>query len=476
MRKQLASMKFHAGAGLFFALLLSNPAQAGGYFLPGGGVRAMSRGGAYVVGTDDANALYLNPANLATQKGTQLHLEAAGIFPHLEFTRAALPDATESFEPVNNAATVNPGATIGISSDFGLPDLVFALGFYTPYGSWSQYPDDGAQRYSAVRMEDMAYTVAAALAWQPTTGLRLGASMTLFTLRINESNAVSVFPGVFGEAEDRDLDGTIQMVAEDAWQLGAVGGLWLHPGAWLPALTGFELGFSVVPGCQIQADGKMRVRLPDHILYDDVTVDPAEPPITVSLDLPWILRGGIRYLDPKDRFDVEFNLIWEGWSSLDRVKFKTKENAYYQNIPAIGDFLLTTPDLERNFKDTLSLRLGGSLKILPWLRLRAGTLYESGAPPDAYYSVATPDSTKIGAALGLGLHFGAYQIDLGYLHLFLFSRDIASEDSLARQVNPSNPEGTTLVGGGKYQSSVDLLGLSFKVRLDRFWSDAPDLL
>jgi hypothetical protein len=64
---------------------------------------------------------------------------------------------------------------------------------------------------------------------------------------------------------------------------------------------------------------------------------------------------------------------------------------------------------------------------------------------------------------------GAWEIDLGYLHVFQLERDIPVEISAAEQVNPSNPEDATPVGGGRYESSYNLFGLSLLVRLDHLW-------
>jgi len=462
----LIKRSFFFAAGL---ILLSSTALASGYFLPGRGVRAMSRGGAFVVGTNDSSALWYNPAQLAGQKGTRLHLDAAVIIPKMRFTRYPTEGVDEIYYPVENQASPLPGATAGISSDFDLDDFVFALGFYTPYGTWSDYPEDGAQRYSNIHSENLAYSLQVSAAWEPFDGFRLGAGLSFFTLKISDTHAVSSFPGLFGMPEDHDLDGMIQLIAEDAMIPNGVVGIWMHPGAWIPFLEGFELGLSFVPGVAINAGGSMHVRLPSHIYYDNVYLDPEEPPISVSLNLPWIVRGGIRYRY-EDIFDVELNLVWEGWSCLDEIIIKTKLASYYREIPTIGDYLINTPILPRHYQDTFSVRFGGSSRPLDWLVLRAGFLWEAGAPPDEYFSVATPDSTKFGIAFGVGTVLWAFEIDFGYMHLFMNERDISNSVSLARQVNPNNPEGSTIVGGGKYSSGVDILGLSILIRVDEFWN------
>jgi long-chain fatty acid transport protein len=446
----------------------SSSVLASGYFLPGRGVRAMSRAGAFVVGADDSSALWYNPAQLAAQKGTRLHLDAAMISPRLNFQRYPTEAVGEIYSPVENDVALLPGATLGISSDFGLDDFVLALGFYTPYGNWNRYPEDGAQRYSNIRSENLAYYLQFSLAWQPIEGLRIGAGMSFFTLSINDTNAVSSFPGLFGMPEDRDLDGFLQILADDHFIPNGVFGIWFHPGAWLAALEGVELGFSFTPSMAIEAEGRMRIRLPNHIFYDDVTVDPTEPPVTVSFNFPWIVRSGIRYCH-KDLFDIELDFIWEGWSNHTQLEVVPQQATYYHNVPTMGDFLLNPTSLERHYQDTYSIRLGGHYRLSDWLVVRSGFLWETGAPPDEYFSVATPDSDKFGIALGIGTVWKNIEFDLAYMHLFISERNISNQNSLVTQINPNNPEGASIVGGGHYTSSVDMLGLSVLIRLDEYW-------
>jgi long-chain fatty acid transport protein len=457
-------------AKILFSVLLFSAASAhaGGYFLPDRGVRAFSRGGAFVVGCDDLSAMWYNPAQLAGMPGTRVHTDFALVHYSMRFQRYTVPEIGEAYGAVENDSMPTPDPSIAVSSDFGLKGFSFALGAYAPYAGWSNYPEGGAQRYSIVVSENLAFIVEAAAAWQPIEGLRFGAGVAFMTVSVSEVYTVSAFPGIFGAPEDRDLDGMLQFLAEDLFIPTAVAGIWLHPGAWVPFLRGLELGFSFVPGVSVAAEGKMLVRLPGHIYFDGVTVDPKEPPVGIYFDLPWTIRAGVLYRY-EDFFDIELDFVWEGWSVMDKVEVNLKQPSYYRDIPTMGDYLLVTRPILRYYEDIWSLRLGGSYKPLDWLVLRAGGYWESGAPPDEYFSVATPDCDKIAFGFGAGVILGAWEIDLGYMHVFQLERDIPVDKSYAEQVNPSNPEDATPVGGGRYQSSYNVFGLSLLVRLDKLW-------
>ena len=459
---------FRATVWLFF-LLLSFKTQAGGYYLPDRGVRAFSRGGAFTVGCDDLSALWYNPATLASQSGTQIHVDAGLIDYEMRFSRYRVEEVGQDYAPAENQAPPLPDPAIAVSSDFGLPSFTAAFGVFGPYIALSRFEEDGAQRYSLIRSDNLGYIMELALAWQPLAGIRIGAGLSMVSLMLNHTQAASSFPGLFGGPEDKDQDGIVQIVAKDEFQPQLTVGIWLRPAEWFEKDLGIELGVSVMSGVTMNAEGNLRIRLPNHWYWDDVGLDPSDPPISTTLSLPWVVRAGLRYLDPLQRFDIEANVVWEGWSCLDQIVVDTKAPVYYRNVPMIGDYLVLPLTLERQFQDTWSYRLGGSFKPLEWLVVRLGGYYETGATPKAYYSVATSDADKWALTLGLGAVVGAFEIDLGYMHIFQKDIDLPAEESLSTQTNPSNPESTTSVGGGRYQSAFNIVGLSLLVHIDRFF-------
>ncbi len=460
---------FLAGFAFLQFLTISRAVQAGGYLLPDRGVRAFSRGGAFTVSCDDLSALWYNPSLLAGQRGTQLHTDLALVNYEMEFQRYLVPEVGIHYPTVQNNAHPLPDPSFAVSSDFGTKRFGFAAGLYAPYSGWSNFPEDGPQRYAQVRNENVAFLVEAAAAWNPLDGLKIGAGLAFYNFILNDTHATSGFPGVFGQPEDADLDGLVQLQGEQYFVPTAVAGLWLSPGPWIPALRGFELGFSMMPGVSIEARGKARMRLPEHVYFDPVTIDPELPGAVGSFEFPWVVRGGIRYRDPGDRFDVELDTVWEGWSVMKDIRVSPTEPTFYRNVPAMGDVEVVSNSMPRNFQDTWSLRLGGSIHPLPWLVVRTGGYYETGASPDAYLTVANPDSDKWALALGTGFVLGAWEIDLGYMHVFQATRDIASARSLVTQTIPNNPKDAPTIGGGRYESRYDLIGLSLLVHLDRLF-------
>ena len=90
------------------AAILAAPvaASAGGLFVPGYGSQAQPRAGAFVAKADDASALYYNPAGLAWQKGTSLHLGMNFIDFDQTYQRAGVYETPEEEGPLPWTTTV----------------------------------------------------------------------------------------------------------------------------------------------------------------------------------------------------------------------------------------------------------------------------------------------------------------------------------------------------------------------------------
>src|SRR5947209_8307602 len=119
-------MKHQAPVTVFFGLLISSTAIAGGVDLPIRGVRAMSMGGAFVAGAEGVNALWYNPSRI---DASSLDVEAAMVSLSASYTPSSGDQAGTT---VNNQASVIPNPTIGVI--FRVNDMLsLGVGAYAPY-------------------------------------------------------------------------------------------------------------------------------------------------------------------------------------------------------------------------------------------------------------------------------------------------------------------------------------------------------
>jgi long-subunit fatty acid transport protein len=111
-------------------------------------------------------------------------------------------------------------------------------------------------------------------------------------------------------------------------------------------------------------------------------------------------------------FDVELDLGYESWSRVER--FAVDGDGLIANLLAqrldVGSIAI-----EKHWRDTFSLQLGGDYALLPErLTLRGGLFYVSAASEPSYAHVDFASSTQLGGALGASLFVQGFELALAY--------------------------------------------------------------
>lgn len=451
--------------GLFFALALAasvqvRAAHAGAFYLPERGARALSLGGAFIAGADDLNAQWLNPAALTRLSGDlSLYLDLGLIFSDQAYRRMddaevmrKDPTYAAGFPTVHDEGPPFPDPSLGVASNFGLEDFVFALGAYGPYAGTNEWPEDGPQRYSLINLQAVEFFVQLSAAWRPSKHLAVGIGLQWVLTTIKQRLKISSYPGVFGWPEQRDLDVLAEVDVVDAFSPSANVGVLVTP------LTGFDIGLSAQLPVSAEAEGKLKVQKPGHYYFS--TTEIVGDQITVGLDFPLILRLGLRAYE-EGLWSIELAGVYEMWSALDVIPVAPGgEGIAFVGVPGIGTYHVKPFDIRMDYEDVISARLGG------WwapgagdFTLRAGCFYESGAPPDQTLTVLDIDGDKIGIAAGGTVRLGDFSIDLTVAWIDTFERAVTN--TIKAQVNPiydadDEPYGESepsYVGNGRYSAT-----------------------
>jgi len=442
------------------ALAGSLPAWAGGVQLVERGVRALGRGGAAIVGADDVNTAYLNPAGLLRLSGLTVSVDSSLIDFAVHHTRTPDPVGGEPGccdEARSHIDYLNPSAGVAYTPPGGRWAAAFSV--FGPYAGAVKFDADGAARYAIVNQANALVYAQATGAYRLHDTLWLGLGLQLRQFRMFQQLAVSVYPGFLGTPEDPQFDALLDIRVDDWFSPGGVAGLIFRPRDWL------EIGLSYQTPFDVDGVGSMRSTIPGHYLFADVAQRGDQ--VRLQTRLPDILRLGVRYRQP-ERFDLELAAVWERWSDHTTITATPQGEVLFTGVPGIGEYRIRQIAVEDYFQDTLSLRLGGELRLRPdGLRLRAGVCWENATVPDSSVSVGAFDAAKLGIGLGLTAPLGPWELDAGFMHLFLADRHITS--STRRQINPLYPggdplEGPTVVGNGSYSGRLDVLSLGFTRR------------
>jgi long-chain fatty acid transport protein len=426
------------------ATLAPSAAHASGLALPARGVRGLAMGGAFVAGSDDPSAMWINPANLAGLGGTRLMADTGIISTSATFARAG-------FNPVSNEAAPVVDPSVFVTTDFGTRQWTFAIGAFAPYGSNLRFPYEGPQRYSLISNvgTSVLYT-GAAVAWQPHRRFRVGLAFENAIVNARFAKAASA-QHIMGGVEDKEWDLLAQVKMTSSLNPTVGFGLWYSP------VNRIELAFSLQSPISVSGNAELKMRpLLDN---PNPTFDPTTQrgdQARLSFELPLIVRGAVRY-NHDGRWDVEAAVAFERWSTHREISLQPQD-VYLLDYPGIDSYRIKDEVFARNWKSTVAVSLGGSARLTDWLRVRGGYFYEPSAVPDSTMGVDALDAEKHGIGLGATFTYRGWSFDVMYSHVFFLERVVTQSD--ARQINPIDAERTTIIGNGTYTAGHDIFGVA----------------
>ena len=300
------------------------------------------------------------------------------------------------------------------------------LGFWGPPRADMIFDPDGAQRYSLVNSLNIQAHYALALAYD--TGwnkLRIGAAFMGVYMKIDQTldlNSGGPDNLLNCKAEDTKCDIETHIKASQPFIPSAIFGMSVE------LVEGLELALSYQMQFSVDADGK--AGLTPGSKFDGV-VDFTGDEINVSLDLPGLARAALRYEDKENLYDVEFAFVYENWSRNSTITFDANNISVSSITGDLGPVGII--ELTPNWRDTYSLRLGGSWEAIPdLLTARAGVYFERSAVNDKWVNMGNFDADKIGTTVGTRIEIpGGFWADLAFGHVQFFSRTVANTGTLS---------------------------------------------
>ena len=470
--------------------LLSVDAHAAGYYTSDVGVRAFSRGGAYVAGANDLLALWYNPAALTRLGDGMVTIDIAAVSQSAFFDRKDYPGegaetgqvGSGDFADLNNPAIENsapayPIPHMGAAWNFGLKNTVFAIGFYPPYAPDLSYPSDGPQRYTLTDTLIIHTFTGASVAHRLWDRLSIGGGLSWNYLRVEQELAVSVPWVVPGETdmtkltqnEDPRFDVPFTLDGIDNTALGWNLGLLYEPPS-----NRYAFGFMYQAPVRFSAEGAMSADFSENFFRTDdllgiIATDTArDDSVRFDVSMPRILKfGGL--FRPKNNLEIELAAVWEGWSVIDKIQIYDvdlfipidQENPL-AGAAGVEDITITDDiTLPAGYTDTWSVRLGGEWLFHKMGTLRMGGLWEQGAIPGNQRNVSLMDGTKWG--YGIGGTFQAWKrvgFDVGWFQSFIPETVIndSAVESIVLHWETGNIVPGRNVGDGTLSGSSKLLG------------------
>ncbi|MFW6050274.1 MAG: OmpP1/FadL family transporter [Myxococcota bacterium] len=493
----------------FAAALASAPtAHAGGFEYPGRGAKPLGRGGAFTAGADDSLALQYNPAMLGSLPDPQANVDLN--WPLYQYCQTRYwDDGTPRIGPkVCNDATALPAPNVGFAMRVH-PMFGFGVGLITPSSvNKVQFPnsqgtvfdpDEDAfvpapTRYSLVERDVLLTFPAVGVGFSPAPWLKLGVTFGWGIAHVNFTTTAHATGG-----EDADSDIVTSLDGKDSFVPRVIASVASEP------VPGLDIALRFMWTDDIKAKGDLNMRfgpgvaeLLNMFSEDEVVLD--DPLVVQNARIhspqPWLLAFGLRYGHQRAGFrgedsefafggavddrmatevwDVELNVLYERNSAVDAIRVKNPEGLYiFDGSPDEEGVGLEVPvpsriSLAHQWKDQLSIRLGGDYNVVPEiLALRAGVSFETAGVPDAYNQLDFRPAQRFGLHLGLTVRIDRFDLSLAYAHLFEQTvENQRGEGEIEQTVGDAELNGMpisigspTVVNDGKFESSYDVFAL-----------------
>ncbi len=444
---------------LAIVTLLGTSAHAGGMTLPVHGVRGIERAGAIVAGTDDADALFNNPAGLAhLTDGYAMLVDAAFVAQAVDYAR--IDSGGNQLAPVDNNY---PGITVPtIAISVPVTDkLVVAGGVTAPYAGIQRYAPDGPERYTSASLaESLFLTIAVGAAYAITPHLRVGVTVQDQVSKLASRVTLTGCPGqTVCAPEDPEFDADTKITQTDLWSPSASAGL-----QWdvIPEVT---LGLMGQLGAKVNGTGTLETRLPSSSFFDGASVSGNS--VSLAMSLPPSVKAGVEWRP--GNFRIEAALDVEFWSVQKDITI-TPHGVTIVNQAGVGMYTIGETEIPRDYKNSFAPSIGGEYHFRnPFgpgaLQVGAGYSYETAAAPAAYVSTLTVDAAKHIFGLGGSYDSGAWQIGAAIGYVKLANVDVSLDDAKVMQLSPIRDQPAEVpVNAGAYQSHYVLAGMRFARR------------
>jgi len=383
MPHSLVLPKLRTGVALTITGVVIAPhaVQALGIRVPDQDPFAIARGNAYVATANNPSAIYYNPAGITQLSGHNLSLGANILSVSDKYTSpTGLEFDTES------KVHVLPQLFYTFSPE-SIP-VSFGIGLYSPFGLGVEWPDQTPFRQLALNGEITYGTINPVAAW-----------------KINEN--VSIGGGVMVNYGDT----TLSRGLTPAGFPPAGNNLDFHGDGWS---VGFNLGIrweiteqhSV--GATYRSASKMNFS--GTSVYSPLVLPTG--PSSAEFQFPQNVTVGYSFR-PTPKWNLEINIDWTDWSSLNTVVLD-------QTSPA--------PDvsLPFNWQSSWMFQFGGTRYLDNDWSVSAGYIFSQNSVPEGSFNPAIPDSDRHVFSVGVGKKFDRLSLDAAFQYGYGPARSVAN--------------------------------------------------
>ena len=356
---------------------------AGGFQVNTQGQKALGMGGAFTGCGMDASTVYFNPGAISLLSYKQQAIVGGNIiFPKVAVRTAAVAEEHMTSPPGHPVFLYYTGKIN--------KHLALGMAVNNQFGSTVSYPDNWQGKYIVQKLALKTFMYQPTLSYQYKNKIGFGLGYVYSTADFEYKKALPV-------ASSSSDNGVVTLNGKST-STGYNAGLFCTP------FESMSIGVSYRSKLQMPLNEGLAsfTEIPSAL----ASVFPETTRFNSSLTLPAVLSAGVKVQpDSSKKLLIAFDVVRTYWSSYDTLRFDFANEA--------------TPDskVTKDWKNTMTYRLGFAYKLKPNLTVRAGTYYDETPIRDGRVSPETPDNNSLGFTLGAGLDFSThYTLDVSWLH------------------------------------------------------------
>lgn len=344
------------------ALLLSAAMSFGaGYQLNLQGLRQLAMGGSGAAIPWDAATIYYNPGGLSEFKHLTAYASGQFIMPHVSYVQTPTGVGTTN---TNNQTFPTFNVYVG-GPIVNKSPISIGLGVYTPFGSGLKWDDNWAGQFIIRQIKLSTVFFQPTVSWRLNDMLSIGGGFIYAVGGMNLRKGIPLqdMSGQNGEAELK----------------GDAHGVGFNIGIHLKASEKFMVGFTY------HSQVNMKVKRGYASFSVPASMESSFPytAFSTTLPLPQIGTLGIGY-KASERVTLQADVSYTGWSAYQSLDFN-----YEKNTSALLD-----SKNARQYKNTMSIRAGGHVKVSEKICLMVGGGWDPSPVRDGYVSPELPDADR----------------------------------------------------------------------------------
>jgi long-chain fatty acid transport protein len=353
--------------------------------------RSLARGNASVADASDPSTIAFNPAGLTRLEGMQSY--AGSSFIHVKSNY----EATEGRSDENSSETVVPVPYFYATYETPIEDFYFGIGMNSPFGLISRWPSDGAFKYIAHFSEIKTAAYHMSFAYRISPNLSVGAGWTHMNLELQQNGKFNS-AALTGDAQDAPFE-IDEGGGGNGWNLGL---LW-------DITEQDTLGMFFRSEVRTHLKGTMNTDNLTGVIAGAFGGATSTVSAVSDVTLPANITIGLKH-QFDEKFDMEFDLGWTGWSSNDSF------NTTFGTSNAV---LVGFENIDRDYEDVFSFHIGASYDLNPIWTVNGGYYFYQRAANEATYTNENADGHRNGFSAGLEYNKSNWSIDFMYEMVFI---------------------------------------------------------